>query len=103
MAARSAAGRASPAAWLQPSRSAYRAKKRYVFRRVSKNFRPTSSIPSGSHRFGSHGLLDESRYQRITSAPWREMASHGSTTLPRDFDIFWPLASRMRSLTTTSR
>lgn len=46
---------------------------------------------------------DVMRYQRTASAPWSPMACQGSAMLPRDFDIFNPSASRIRSLTRTFR
>ncbi len=70
---------------------------------MSKSFRPTSSSPSGSHRFGSQGLLAETRKNRMASAPCSSTASQGSTVFPLDLDIFWPSASRIRSFTTTAR
>jgi hypothetical protein len=47
--------------------------------------------------------LDEKKYQRSASAPKRSSTENGSTTLPLDFDIFWPSSSRIRPRQTTLR
>ncbi len=49
------------------------------------------------------GLAPRARVNRVASAPNRSTQSSGSTALPRDFDIFLPLASRTRPCRATSR
>src|SRR5690606_27172450 len=88
---------------VQSSRFAESAKKRYVFAIVSNTRRHVSVSASGSKRFDAQGWLTAMKYQRIASAPNDSIASHGSTTLPRDFDIFWPSASSTSPFTTTFR
>ena len=49
------------------------------------------------------GVEAVSRAKRKASAPYLPAATSGSTTLPRDFVIFSPLASRMRPWKSTVR
>src|SRR5512142_1165087 len=64
-----------------------------TFQRIRNTFFVTSSTAFSSKRFGSPGWFTVKKYQRMTSAPYLSIATNGSTTLPFDFDIFWPLAS----------
>ncbi len=65
--------------------------------------RAASAMPSSETRRVVHGEPAEKKYQRSASAPWRANTSDGSTTLPRDFDIFCPSASTMSPRQTTLR
>jgi hypothetical protein len=94
-------GDAAPSSGFQPSRFAYVTKKEYVFHSVRRNWRVDSSRPSIDTRFVVHGEPNENMYQRNASAPRVSSTSHGSSTLPRDFDIFWPAPSTIRPRHTT--
>src|SRR3954454_5775197 len=49
------------------------------------------------------GLAPRVTVKRAASAPYRSIHSSGSTTLPADFDIFLPWASRTRPVIATVR
>src|SRR3954447_17308125 len=90
-------------AGVQPSRFAYVVKKEYVFQRVTRNRFVVSSMFWRLGRLGVHGELAEAKFQRIALAPRDAITSHGSITLPRLFDIFWPSWSRRSARHTTLR
>ena len=66
-------------------------------------------LPSGLHvsatgtsaENGDEPLSELPAVNRVASAPNRSIHSSGSTVLPRDLDIFLPLASRTRPCSTT--
>ena len=79
----------------------YSTKKLYIFLSVPKNLLCTSLTPSSSNLVGVQAGETETRYQRMTSAPYLLIISNGSTVFPTCLDIFLPFASRIRSLTRT--
>jgi hypothetical protein len=78
-------------------------KNEYVFQSVTRKRFVVSSMFSRYTRLGVHGELAEAKFQRTASAPREPMTSHGSVTLPRLFDIFWPSWSRRSDRHTTLR
>jgi hypothetical protein len=60
-------------------------------------------MPSSEGRRLAHGEPEEKKYQRSESEPKLSKMCHGSMTLPRDFDIFWPSPSTMWPRHTTLR
>ena len=60
-------------------------------------------MPSSDTRRGTHGCPAEKKYHRSASAPKVDMIAHGSSALPRDFDIFRPSSSTMWPRHTTLR
>ncbi len=79
------------------------AKNASTFQSVRSVVRAASRMPSSETRLFVHGDPPEKKYHRSASEPWRSNMSHGSATLPRDFDIFWPCASTMSPKHTTFR
>ena len=66
-----------------------------VFHRVSRASRIEASMTSKLTRVGVHGDPCENIHHRSGSAPRVDRISHGSMTLPTDFDILRPSASTM--------
>ena len=62
-----------------------------------------SSMLSRDTRLGIHGELADTKFHRSASAPRSLSTLHGSITLPRLFDIFWPSWSRSSARQTTLR
>ena len=79
------------------------AKNEKTFHSVSSVCRVDSRMPSSNTRRVVHGWPAEKKYQRRASAPKSSKISHGSMTLPLDFDIFWPFSSTMWPRHTTLR
>jgi len=77
------------------------AKNDHTFQSVRRVWRVDSRIPSSCTRRGDHGWPTERKYHRSESAPKVLNTCHGSITLPRDFDIFWPSPSTMWPTQTT--
>ncbi len=105
MSQRSSSGRSSTgtscAVGSKRSMLAYTVKKLYVFHRVSRNLRTTSSTMSALKRRGLQGCWLANMNQRKASAPWWSRMSSGCTMLPLLLLIFWPSASRMWPRQTT--
>ena len=77
------------------------AKNEKTFHNVSSVWRVASRMPSWYTRRVVHGWPCEKKYHRSASAPSLSKISHGSMTLPRDFDIFWPFSSTISPRHTT--
>src|SRR5262249_55607346 len=85
----------------KPALFAYVTKNEYVFHSVDRNRLDVSATRSVENRRELPGGDAVYMYQRIASAPCALSTVHGSTTFPRDFDIFWPSPSRIRPRHTT--
>ncbi len=67
---------------------------RVAFHNFVQKLREPAAHSSAS-AMSAPGLAPLARVKRVASAPNRSIQSSGSMTLPRDFDIFLPWASRI--------